>query len=197
MDLEMIEDIQRHFSNYVKEQDDFKSSRYFCGVDVAYKEDNAVACAVVTDYNLNLVDNISTSLKVKHKYIPGFFAMREFEAIEKTISKLSFDILFVNGHGISHPRGFGLACQVGVFLDIPVIGIARKRLCGTFKANDLYYGERLVARKMENSKIIVSVGNRISLESAVAFARHLGTENVFPLPLRLADLFSREKIDIL
>ena len=35
-------------------------------------------------------------------------------------------MLFVDGNGILHPRQMGLATHIGVLLDIPTIGCAKK-----------------------------------------------------------------------
>ncbi|MEA7515344.1 endonuclease V, partial [Salmonella enterica subsp. enterica serovar Virginia] len=34
------------------------------------------------------------------------------------------DLLFVDGHGISHPRRLGVASHFGLLVDVPTIGVA-------------------------------------------------------------------------
>lgn len=70
-------------------------------------------------------------------YIPGFLSFRETPALLAAWEQLSQkpDLLFVDGHGISHPRRLGVASHFGLMIDVPTIGVAKKRLCG--KIGDL------------------------------------------------------------
>ncbi len=36
------------------------------------------------------------------------------------------DLVFVDGHGISHPRRLGVASHFGLLVDVPTIGVAEK-----------------------------------------------------------------------
>ncbi len=31
-------------------------------------------------------------------------------------------LIMIDGNGVLHPRGFGLACQLGVLADVPTLG---------------------------------------------------------------------------
>ena len=104
-----------------------------CGVDVSYKDNRAYCSAVILDKeSLSIVESKNSSCTVSAPYIPGLFMLREVKPILITIKKLqkNFDVLLVDGHGVLHPRNCGLACYVGLKLDKPVIGVAKKLLCG-------------------------------------------------------------------
>src|SRR5207253_9493268 len=79
------------------------------------------------------------------------------------------DVFLVDGQGVAHPRRFGLACHVGLVLDRPTIGVAKSRLYGTSNDNKMLDPEAMVLGRLlttRNRKYYVTVGNRISLETA-------------------------------
>lgn len=69
---------------------------------------------------------------VEFPYVPGLFAYREGPAISRLLASLDYqpDLLFFDAQGVAHPRGFGLACHLGVLYDTPSLGATRKRLFG-------------------------------------------------------------------
>lgn len=113
-------------------------------------------------------------------YIPGLLSFREtpvlLEALEKL--ELSPDILIVDGHGLAHPRRFGLACHIGLLADTPTIGCAKSVLTGTHgppggekgcKADLIDHGEVVgtaLRTRADVRPVYVSVGHRIDLASA-------------------------------
>ena len=114
--------------------------------------------------------------------------LREAKPILETLKILrsDFDLLMVDGHGVMHPRKCGLACYLGVLLDKPTIGVAKGRLCGTVRSDGFVELDSEIVGYAMSMKRFVSVGNRVSLKSAVMIARRLGLE-----PLRLADINSK------
>jgi len=169
-----------------------------CGVDCSYSKDRVYCSAVIIDKTSMKVINTSKIVtKVFFPYIPGFFMFREGPPILQIISSLAdkFDVLLVDGHGILHPRGCGIASFVGLIINKPVIGIAKRLLCGYVRPDSkvIYNGKIVGCEVGTRKKIYVSVGNKISLKTAIELVKNTTKLNQwYPEPLRLADKFSRE-----
>lgn len=169
--------------------------RYVCGVDVSYRNDKAFACAVVIDKNnFDLIDSISSITKIQSPYIPGLFFLRESESIFSVLKGLRYDVLMVDGHGILHPRQFGLACYIGMKVNKPTIGVAKNLLCGNVRKNGavLLNGKIAGYAVKTNAKpVYVSIGHKIGLRTAVKLVKEVAKYRI-PEPLRLADINSRK-----
>jgi len=174
--------------------DDFEEIDLVCGIDVSYGSGVAQCAAVVVDRELNVVERATTKSAIRHPYIPGLFMLREAGPALRTLKKLKrYDLLLVDGHGRLHPRRCGLACYLGVALDKPAIGVAKSMLCGTESNGQIKLGGEILGCVVTGrKKLYVSVGHRISLESAVAIIRSMTKKGEWlPEPLRLADTYSR------
>jgi deoxyribonuclease V len=193
--------LQRNMAKDVVKQDviDQKEIKRICGVDVSYRGNKAFSCAVVIERrSLTVVESACSESIVESPYIPGLLFLREAEPILAVLGKLrDYDLLMVDGHGLLHPRGFGIACYVGVKLDRPTIGVAKSLLCGTVvqKNNSqsvLLDGKKLgVVLKANSKPIYVSVGHKVSLRTASKIVKEV-TKYRIPEPLRLADINSRK-----
>ncbi len=135
-------------------------------------------------------------------YIPGLLAFREMAVLGPIIARLGgqVDLYVVDGHGIAHPRRFGIASHVGVVSDTPSIGVAKKRLYGKEIAEGPLRlligdnGEKIAAiiESGRGKEIYVSPGHRISLDSAVRLVRSmLKPGHRLPEPTRVADAISK------
>ncbi len=110
----------------------------------------------------------------------------------------------LNGQGIAHPRGLGIASHIGVLLDIPTIGCAKSRLIGTFKKPGKRKGEwaplmqhgntiGAVLRARDNVRpVFVSPGHRIDIQTSVDIIVHCTGDYRVPLPQRCADIFTKK-----
>jgi deoxyribonuclease V len=165
------------------------------GVDVAYREGVAYAAAVVMDEELGLVETAGAQCVAEFPYVPGFLSYRELKPAKLAVEKLTdYDILMVNGHGLAHPRGFGLASHLGLALGVPTVGVARRLLVGApadtdpdqtpVTLNGKVIGARLTSPT--GAPVYVSVGHMISLDAAVELVRDYTLEGRLPEPLRLA-----------
>lgn len=150
------------------------------GVDVSFSRgDNAVSAAVVVDLNsLEILEEATREVKLFFQYAPGFLGFREADAMVSVLNDLKsrFDVIMVNGHGAMHPRGFGLASQVGVMMDMPTIGLAKRLIAGNHikgdrssfnkEASSMVFMENEIVGAYLN-RYYVSIGHKISLERAL------------------------------
>lgn len=134
-------------------------------------------------------------------YVPGYLGFREAPALAAAWGELAErpDLLFVDGQGRAHPRRCGIATHLGVVLDVPAIGVAKSLLCGTVEgalgaepgatAPLIDRGEQVGAAlrtRAGANPVYVSIGHRVSLETAVAWVLRLSEGRRLPLPIRLA-----------
>ncbi|HXE71193.1 MAG TPA: endonuclease V, partial [Candidatus Nitrosotenuis sp.] len=102
--------------------------RTVAGVDACYRGDQAWGAAVVMARgSLEVVARATACVSRVCPYVPGFLALREGPAVLEALGRLPTrpDCLLVDGHGLLHPRRFGLACFLGVALDLPSVGCAK------------------------------------------------------------------------
>jgi deoxyribonuclease V len=175
------------------------------GVDVssAAGSDRVFAAAVVWDVITGRVVEVSTeSGTAIFPYIPGFLAFRELPVIVRALEKIgcAADVIIVDGHGICHPRGLGIASHLGLMTDVPTIGCAKKRLVGEYEPPGMekfdhtplvYRGETVgaVLRSRANVKpVFVSPGNMIDLPSSLDIVKTLVGRYRIPEPLRWAHI---------
>lgn len=134
-------------------------------------------------------------------YIPGLLGFREVPALAEAWSGLALkpDLILVDGHGIAHPRGLGIACLLGVVLDVPAIGVAKSILVGELAAElpdepgarvplvwqGRQLGVALRSRRGANP-LYISVGHRVSLPSAVAWVERCLRGRRLPAPTQAA-----------
>lgn len=192
---------------------DITKLKLVAGVDLAYWKDKnnneqAVCCIVVIDYITHeVVEKKHFSGEIDIPYMPGFLAFRELPLVLKTaeLLKSNPDIFIFDGNGYLHPRHMGIATHASFYLNKSTIGVAKTyfrvdkktnytepdKTAGSFTdiiINEEVYGRTL--RTHDNVKpVFVSVGNNISLDTAVKITMSLvEKESHIPIPTRFADL---------
>ena len=186
------------------DEDGFKTPlQYIAGVDVGYDPvRNKSKAAVVL---LSWQEEIEIEEDVYFPYVPGLLSFREAPVAMNALASLkrSPDLVFVDGHGVAHPRGLGIAAHIGVLMDLPTIGVAKKKLCGYYTEPGLlrgamspltYKGERIgmVLRSRDNVKpIFISPGHKVTMTSAVELVLQCLGKYKLPEPTRLADKLSK------
>ena len=176
-------EIQEKLRNQVITQDCLGQVHYVAGTDVGFKDNYTItqsAVAVLSFPELELVETAIAEIPTTFPYIPGYLSFREIPAILKAMEKLQIipDLILCDGQGLAHPRRFGLACHLGVLLDIPTIGVAKSLLIGKHETLAPEKGSwtplidkdetiGIVLRSRTNVKpIYVSIGHKISLPTA-------------------------------
>jgi len=185
--------------------------RTVAGCDLAFldrgrKAALARAAVVLLSYpDLQPVEQQVVEAPVTFPYVPGLLAFRElpvllraFELLERTP-----DLLLVDGQGYAHPRRFGIACHLGLLLDVPTIGVAKSRLTGEHEEpaaaagsrTDLRHGGELIGvvlRMRDGGRpLYVSPGHRIGFAPAAEWVARLCRGYRLPEPTRLADRLSK------
>ena len=180
------------------------------GIDTHYHKGIATA-AVVTLRLIDLVavDQATAVRRIGFPYIPGLLSFREGPVVLDAIEKLTFspDVLVFDGHGIAHPRRFGLACHMGLLMDIPSIGCAKSWLSGRYKEPDQEKGSNsclrdgneiigaVVRTRKQVKPLFVSVGHRINLQDSIRIVLKCCRRYRLPEPIRLAHQLARAPID--
>jgi deoxyinosine 3'endonuclease (endonuclease V) len=170
-----------------------------CGIDVSYRDNLAFSTAVVMNCTrFELLEMVDSMMPAKFPYIPGFFILREAGPVLYTMRllKCDYDVLLLDGHGMLHPRKCGLASFIGVLINKPTIGVAKKLLCGEVmqdyfvKVNETICG--FMHKNSSNKHVYISVGNRISLGDSIQLVKQSTRQGeIIPEPLRIADLHSK------
>ena len=200
-------DIQRELSKRLILRCEAGTPETVAGADLSLtKSTGKLICGVIVySYpDLTEIERVYTVSEEKFPYIPGLLAFREGPAIIETFRKLKLrpDLLIIDGQGIAHPRGFGIACHVGVLLDMPTMGIAKKKLYGIYDEPGMDKGSwsplmskeggviGSVLRARQNTKpVFVSPGHRMDTESSRAIAIECARGYRIPEPTRRADIY--------
>jgi len=163
---------------------------------------------------------------VLQPYVPGFLAFREVEHILLVLKEsikerplFTPDVIIVDGNGIYHSEGFGLACHLGVLCDIPTLGCGKtnffvdglscdkvdkiavdnlkkkKDFCFLKGDSGKIHGAAMRCSDTHNNNLIISQGHKISLETCCIIVKELLNFKVVE-PVRIADQLSREQIRV-
>jgi len=199
--------IQRRLAAQVSRKGEVTAARLIAGVDIAAGKAGEMATGgiVVLDYpELNLVETKIIRGKLNFPYIPGLLSFRELPLILAAYEQLANipDLILVDGQGIAHPRRMGLASHLGLLLDIPTIGCAKSRLCGSHQApaeDPGSYAQLLdgdesigaVLRTRQSVKpVYVSIGHKVDLKTAIHWVLACCRGYRLPEPTRLAHMLA-------
>lgn len=197
--------IQEQLSKEIITEDNLKKPiEYVAGVDMGFEEDGKVsraAVAVLSYPDLEVQETNIAYRPTMFPYVPGFLSFREIPPVLDALEKLKItpDIILCDGQGIAHPRRFGIACHLGLLVDIPTIGVAKSLLVGKHEAlpetkgswQPLIYRSEIVGAVLRTRTgvrpVYVSSGHRISLPTAIDCVLQCTTKYRLPETTRVAD----------
>ena len=192
------------------------------GMDISADKDNpdsACAALVVLSFpGMDLVYQDWIHVTVDVPYVPGCLAFREVPHLMQLLDRNRCtphvpQVILLDGNGIFHSKGFGLASHFGVLCDIPTVGCGKtvfsvdglnkasvRALSQTLQSggdsvelrgrSGRVWGAALKCCDNTTDPLIVSVGHRISLGTAVELVKRTCVYRV-PEPIRQADKLSR------
>lgn len=181
--------LQEELRSQIDRSDRLGAIHTVAGVDVGIASGSGIAraaVAVLSFPELELRDYSIVELPVRFPYVPGLLSFREMPVVLEALERLVVlpDLLLCDGHGLAHPRRFGLACHLGLWTGWPSIGVAKSLLVGEHaqvgsQRGDwqplVHQGEVIGAalRTRPGARpVYVSIGHRLSLASAVLFVLH-------------------------
>lgn len=189
--------VQERLRDQVVRRDELAEVRRVAGLDVGFPgggDETRAGVAILSFPDLRLLESASARRRTVFPYVPGLLSFREAPALLEALASLSEppQLLLCDGQGYAHPRRFGLACHLGVLTGLPSIGVAKSRLIGEhgplgaekgdwtpLRDHDEIIGA-LVRTRRNVQPLYISVGHKISLETAVRFV--LACTTRFRLP---------------
>nr|VFJ42584.1 MAG: Endonuclease V [Candidatus Kentron sp. DK]VFJ52788.1 MAG: Endonuclease V [Candidatus Kentron sp. DK] len=195
--------LQERLRHRVIIRDIFGAVGSVAGVDVGFEQGGAItraAVAVLAFPGLEPVEQAVARRETDFPYIPGLLSFREIPAIVDAVEQLGAlpDMLLCDGQGIAHPRRFGIASHLGLLLDRPSIGVAKSRLVGSHGEipqkkggwTPLMDGDEIIGAVLRTREgvrpLYISVGHRVSLDTAIAMVMNCITRYRLPETTRRA-----------
>ena len=196
--------IQRRLASQVVRGGVPSDVRRIAGVDISVDRaaGRGTGAVVVFSYpKLEVVEVSVEQAPLTFPYVPGLLSFREIPVLREAFARLAgpIDLLLVDGQGLAHPRRFGLACHLGLLLNVPAIGCGKSRLVGEHDTPGEAAGSRAdlrddgeligsVLRTRDGVKpLFISIGHRIGLAEAEAWVLRCCRGYRLPEPTRLAD----------
>ena len=219
--LEEARALQNELRSRVELSGDPRAARLVAALDASAKKNEGLfAVAVLWDRAQN-APLAAASAHVPEEdlfpYVPGFLSFREAEAYLRALEQLPEppEALLVDGQGIAHPRGLGIAAHLGVHTGLPAVGVAKRRLYGAPAGLLPEEGDAAVPlcgprealgvaaegcpgvqigwvwrSRPRTNPLFVSPGHRSGMAEALDFARGFPRRTKLPEPLRLAHRLS-------
>ena len=196
--------IQQRLAPLVRQAPLHGVPRLVAGLDAAFSSDDGLCLAAAVVWDLRehrVIEQHVAVRRLTFPYVPGLLSFREGPALLAALRQVRTppDVLLCDGHGRAHPRRFGIACHIGVLLNLPTIGCAKSRLIGTHhqpgprrgSVTALRDGGEVIGSVLRTqdgtNPVFVSIGHLIDLRAAQWIVLACAPRYRLPEPTRLAD----------
>jgi len=197
--------LQVHLADRVQVSQPLGTWETVAGCDISYDiltDRIWAAVVVVRKSDSAIVEQIVVPARAEFPYVPGLLSFREAPVLLQAFAQLQQmpDVVVVDGQGIAHPRRFGLACHLGLWLDLPCLGCAKSWLIGDYTEppveagamSPLHVQNQLVGAVVRSATnvrpVFVSPGHKIDVHGAVEVVRGMLSGYRHPIPTRLAHI---------
>lgn len=203
--------IQEQLRNEIITSDQLGTVQYVAGVDMGFEADGTIsraAVAVLSFPDLQLQESAIARRPTSFPYIPGFLSFREIPAVLDALEKINTmpDLILCDGQGIAHPRRFGIACHLGLLVNMPTIGVAKSLLVGKHESvpdekgswQPLWHRNETIGAVLRTrtgtKPLYISSGHRVSLPTAIEYVLRCTPKYRLPETTRIADKLASAKI---
>lgn len=198
--------LQRDLASRIDVSTPLENCELIAGTDCSYNRFSPkfyAAVVVLRASDCSIVETQGVVGESPFPYIPGLLSFRELPMLLEAFAKLEHrpDAVMVDGQGLAHPRRLGIACHLGLWLDLPCFGCAKSRLVGDHDEpgpeagamTKVTHKGEIVANylrtKRRTKPVYISPGHRIDLESATRWTLATRKGYRIPEPTRQAHLY--------
>jgi len=195
--------LQKELRVFLKSNFPKKEIRLVAGCDVSYVASSNVftsAVVIMTYPDCNVLETATASVEVNFPYIPGLLSFREMPSLLESWRKVENvpDMVYCDGSGLIHPRKFGIACHLGLWINLPTIGCAKNLLCGeTIMPDDekasmqnVTLDGEIIGKSLRTRSgakpMYISPGNFIDVEQSASLVLKACPRYRIPEPIRAA-----------
>ncbi len=196
---------QKEWRSLVRIQPLTQTVNTIAGADISFNKFSEViysGIVVLSLPDLRIVETASIRSTAKFPYVPGLLSFRETPSFMECweMLKTKPDVLMLDGQGIAHPRRLGIACHIGLLLDLPTIGCAKSILVGRHgelgseagSSSPLIDKDEVIGVALRTKKkvapVYISPGHLTDLDSAIDLTLRSVTKYRQPEPTRQAHL---------
>ena len=197
LDLEALKKEQIKLAKGIglKDSQDFSVATRFGAIETIIVNNRIISVVIVCDKEFNIIEQQYFLDKLRFPYLNEFRSYREMPSIVEAYNKLNEkpDVVFIRGHGITHPSHFAL------FTGVPTIGVSENLFdvdsVDEKKDEILKDGKKvgmILKSKKKANPLYISVGSKISLPTAYNLTKSFIQEpHKMPEPLHLAHKYAR------